>query len=172
MLSLSQRQSLLQRLSPQQVQYLKMLQLPVLALEQRIKEEIELNPLLEEASEAAQDQDADTDQDADLAPNDERSEPEQTADASDADGATAAETPAETTDRDGDFDWDEFTAGEYEGYKAPTFTGQEQEEMEESPQRAEESPADQLLAQLRMYDLSEDEIALAEEIIGNIDDHG
>ena len=51
MLNLSQRQTLQQKLTPQQVQYLQMLQLPVLALEQRIKAELEMNPLLEEADE-------------------------------------------------------------------------------------------------------------------------
>ncbi len=46
---LSQKQSQQQRLSPQQIQYIKLLQLPTIALEQRIKEEMELNPVLEEA---------------------------------------------------------------------------------------------------------------------------
>ncbi|MGZ3885468.1 MAG: RNA polymerase factor sigma-54, partial [Bacteroidia bacterium] len=39
---------MLQKLSPQQIQLMKMLQLPTLALEERIKEELELNPALEE----------------------------------------------------------------------------------------------------------------------------
>src|SRR4051812_29572490 len=51
MLQLRQTQGLQQRLTPQQVQYLKLLQLPILALEQRIKSEIEENPMLEETSE-------------------------------------------------------------------------------------------------------------------------
>src|SRR5436190_119386 len=51
MLQLRQTQGLQQRLTPQQVQYLKLLQLPILSLEQRIKSEIEENPMLEEASE-------------------------------------------------------------------------------------------------------------------------
>ncbi len=46
---MNQKQSQQQRLSPQQIQYIKLLQLPTIALEQRIKEEIELNPVLEEA---------------------------------------------------------------------------------------------------------------------------
>src|SRR5580704_5107026 len=50
MLQLRQSQSLQQRLTPQQVQYLKLLQLPILALEQRIKSELEENPMLEESS--------------------------------------------------------------------------------------------------------------------------
>ena len=48
MLSLTQKQSQQQRLTPQQLQYLKLLQLSGVALEQRVKEELEINPLLEE----------------------------------------------------------------------------------------------------------------------------
>jgi RNA polymerase sigma-54 factor len=48
----SQSMRLLQKLSPQQIQLMKMLQLPTLALEERIKEEIELNPALEESDSA------------------------------------------------------------------------------------------------------------------------
>ena len=39
---------MLQKLSPQQIQLMKLLQVPTAALEQRIKEEIEMNPALEE----------------------------------------------------------------------------------------------------------------------------
>ena len=42
---------LLQKLSPQQIQLMKLLQVPTAALEQRIKEEIEANPALEEGKE-------------------------------------------------------------------------------------------------------------------------
>ena len=41
----------LQKLSPQQIQLMKLLQLPTTALEQRIKEELEANPALEEGVE-------------------------------------------------------------------------------------------------------------------------
>jgi len=43
------RQKLLARLSPQQIQFVKLLQVPSSLLEQRIKEELEDNPALEEA---------------------------------------------------------------------------------------------------------------------------
>lgn len=164
MLSLSQRQSLQQRLSPQQVQYLKMLQLPVIALEQRIKQEIEVNPLLEEISEIIQESDSEFEQEQPVSlaetrttESDDRSEP---------DGDAIPTEPAR------EFEWEDYMSGEYEGYKAPSFTGPDNEEQDEFPQRAEESLADQLLGQLRMQLMSEDELALAEEIIGNIDDHG
>ncbi len=52
MIHLSQQLRLGLRLTPQQVQYLKLLQLPTLALEQRIKTELEINPMLEMGEEA------------------------------------------------------------------------------------------------------------------------
>ncbi|MCH8495936.1 MAG: hypothetical protein LAT57_09960 [Balneolales bacterium] len=47
---LGQRQSMQQRLSPQQIQYIKLLQLPTMSMEMRIKEEMEQNPLLEDVT--------------------------------------------------------------------------------------------------------------------------
>ncbi len=47
-LSLTQKQQLQQKLSPQQIQTIKLLELPMLQLEQRIMQEIEDNPMLEE----------------------------------------------------------------------------------------------------------------------------
>jgi len=50
MLSQKLQQKLLQRLSPQQILLMKLLQIPSIALEQRIKQEIEENPALEDAN--------------------------------------------------------------------------------------------------------------------------
>src|SRR6185503_6218132 len=67
-------QKLLQKLSPQQIQLMKLLQIPTVSLEQRIKEELEANPALEEpdnfesSSESTQDEksdDADKEKDED-----------------------------------------------------------------------------------------------------------
>lgn len=44
-------QKLLQKLSPQQIQMIKLLEIPTMQLEQRIKKELEENPVLEEDSE-------------------------------------------------------------------------------------------------------------------------
>jgi len=52
MLNQKLQQKLLQKLSPQQIQLMKLLQVPAVAIEQRIKQEIEENPALEEASES------------------------------------------------------------------------------------------------------------------------
>ena len=67
MLGFSQKLSLSQKLSPQQIQYQKLLQLNIMSLEQRIKEEMEINPLLEdeliESGELTQEEnDSDTDE--------------------------------------------------------------------------------------------------------------
>ncbi len=48
MLKQGLQQKMLQKLSPQQIQLMKLLQVPTVALEQRIKEELEINPALEE----------------------------------------------------------------------------------------------------------------------------
>ena len=45
--TLSQR--MVQKLSPQQIQLMKLLQIPTATLDQRIKEELESNPALEES---------------------------------------------------------------------------------------------------------------------------
>ena len=51
MLKQTLSQKLLQKLSPQQIQLMKLLQVPTMELDQRIKEEIEENPALEEGAE-------------------------------------------------------------------------------------------------------------------------
>ncbi|MBN8787675.1 MAG: RNA polymerase sigma-54 factor, partial [Terrimonas sp.] len=50
-MSQSLQQKLLQKLSPQQIQLMKLLQVPTANLEERIKEEMEENPALETADE-------------------------------------------------------------------------------------------------------------------------
>ncbi|MEZ5011782.1 MAG: RNA polymerase factor sigma-54 [Bacteroidales bacterium] len=51
MLKQKLQQKLLQKLSPQQIQMIKLLEIPAMQLEQRIKKEIEENPALEEGDE-------------------------------------------------------------------------------------------------------------------------
>ena len=50
MLGQSLKQSQLQKLSPRQIQLMQLMQLPLYELEQRVKEELERNPTLEEAT--------------------------------------------------------------------------------------------------------------------------
>src|SRR5690625_2713696 len=55
--NISQKLGLKQKLSPQQIQFVKLLQLPSIGLEQRVKQEIEMNPVLEEADPLALEED-------------------------------------------------------------------------------------------------------------------
>ncbi len=57
-MSLSQnlQQKLLQKLSPQQIQLMKLLQVPTIHLEERIKEELEENPALETGEDGHEDE--------------------------------------------------------------------------------------------------------------------
>lgn len=148
MLNLSQRQVLQMRLTPQQVQYLQLLQLPILALEQRIKAELEMNPLLEELDDAASAEETD-----------ENKTQEQ-----------EAGEEEKSAQEDG-YTFEDFMNDELEGHKA-TRTATVDEDHEEFPQPAEVTFTQRLREQILLLDLTDDERLLAEEIIGNIDEDG
>src|SRR5690606_26589319 len=61
-ISQSLQQKLLQKLSPQQIQLMKLLQVPTANLEERIKEELEENPALEQSEDEFADQDDEKDE--------------------------------------------------------------------------------------------------------------
>ena len=147
MLHLSQQQRLLQKLTPQQLQYFKLLQLPILALEQRIKAELEMNPLLEEGEELEQIEEAPAEK------------MEMDGDASES-----------TSDDDG-YSLEDFMNDDLEGYKAES-PKTDDEDKEERPLAAEVPLSQRLLDQLHLQNLDEEELLLAEEIIGNIDEDG
>jgi RNA polymerase sigma-54 factor len=155
MLNLSQRQTLQQKLTPQQVQYLQLLQLPLLALEQRIKAELEQNPLLEETDELEQTQE------------NEEVKPEEVTE------PLNGEQPAEKDDRaneDG-YTFEDFMNDDLDGHKV-TRSMRDDEERDEFPQAAEITLTQRLQDQILLLDLSDEEIVLADEIIGNIDEDG
>lgn len=157
MLNLQQRQSLQQKLSPQQIQYIKLLQLPTLALEQRIKAEMEANPLLEEGLEEDEEE---------LAP--EREEEE----APEASKDDEAERETEASEGD-DYDWDEYlnAADDLYGHKAQVDQGDD-EDRREMPLPARESITEHLREQLVFLHLGETDELIAEQIIGSIDEDG
>ena len=146
MLSLNQRLSQQQKLSPQQIQYQKLLQLNTLALEQRIKTELELNPILEEEMELSQDQDEnERERDDDVDP-----------EVKDAD---KEEFELEDFMNDDEMDHEKVYRGSEEDVFQPI-----------APQR--ESLSEYLLDQLRMLNLEENLSILGEEIIGSLDVDG
>ena len=59
MQKLGLNQSLQQKLSPQQIQFIKLLQVPTAELEARVEEELESNPALEEGEDKRDDDDQD-----------------------------------------------------------------------------------------------------------------
>ena len=110
MLRASQIQKLTAKLSPQQIQYIKLLQLPTIALEQRIKSELESNPVLEEGI-------------------DEEEEDEVTTEAEASAEEKSPEEKLEEKDREEDYDWDELinSADDLYGYKAQVDRSSEEE---------------------------------------------
>src|ERR1700722_18556220 len=70
------QQKLLLRLSPQQIQLMKLLMVPTANLEQRIKEEVETNPALEEGEDGEEETTTPEAEEAAPAPEVEASEPE------------------------------------------------------------------------------------------------
>lgn len=149
MLRLVQSQKLLQKLSPQQIQLMKMLQLPTIALEQRIKEEMEINPALEEGAETDEETNTDLeDENYDDAPADEESQR------------------------------DDFSISDYmdddEGasYKLKANNTSPDEERKEIPFSVGVSFQDMLDSQLGLKDLDDREYQIADYLIGNLDDDG
>ncbi|MDI6765270.1 MAG: RNA polymerase factor sigma-54 [Bacteroidota bacterium] len=153
MLNLSQRQTMQMRLTPQQVQYLQLLQLPVLALEQRIKAELEINPLLEEGE--------------DMELTQEQIEEKAVQEVSEESQQTDKENKADE-DR---YTFEDFMNDNLDGYKA-TMMYRNDEDRDEYPQPAEVTLSQKLKDQIFLLELTEQEKQLCDEIIGNIDDDG
>ena len=161
--SLRQTQKLTQKLSPQQIQYIKLLQLPTLALEQRIKAELESNPLLEEGQEL--DDLLPDEAPLDEAPPEERAEAEAVRDADERD------TEGNSDD---EYDWDELlnNADDLYGYKANPNYSADEEDRRDLPMPARETMAEHLREQLAFAEFSDLEELIAEQIIGSIDEDG
>jgi len=151
MLTLSQKLSQQQRLSPQQIQYQKLLQLNTMALEQRIKTELELNPILEEVLDSEMELTQDTDEK-------EKSE--------DSEGT---EEEFENNS-DEEFELEDFMNDiDFEGDRS---NRSKDDEVYQPLAPAKETISEHLLEQLRMLNLDSDLFILGEEIIGNLDADG
>lgn len=146
MLKQQLQQKLQQKLSPQQIQLIRLIELPAIELEERVKHELEDNPALEEGKEPLDDF--------------ERTEGEENRD----------DTPAEGTDTDlslGDY----LTEDDIPDYKLRELS-QRVEKKEDVPFSVSQSLGEFLLQQLGLRDLPEKEVKIAEYIIGNMDDDG
>lgn len=150
MLHLRQQQKLLQKLSPQQIQLMKLLQVPTMLLDQRIKQEIEENPALEEGEDA-----------------DEAEAPEQDIDAQ------------EEEDQDNETEQDEFSLEDYIGdddeipdYKLQANNTSPDDDRREIPLISTNSDQDVLINQLGQGNFTEKQYQIGLTIIGNIDESG
>ncbi|PJA99888.1 MAG: RNA polymerase sigma-54 factor [Ignavibacteriales bacterium CG_4_9_14_3_um_filter_30_11] len=143
MLSLNQRLSQQQRLSPQQIQYQKLLQLNTLALEQRIKTELELNPILEEEIDIIQEEQKN-------------------------DGDT--EESEFDENKDDEFEIEDFMNDDSIGDTRTNKSNDEEDYHPLTP--AKKTLNEYLVDQLRLLNLNEDLFLLGEEIIGNLSDDG
>ena len=147
MLKQTLQQKLLQKLSPQQIQLMKLLQLPTIALEQRIKEELEINPALEEG-----------------APEEDRD------DFSEFDNS---ESDANEDNSRDDFNLDSYIDDdEIPSYKLSVNNYGQDDEKKEIPYSGGTTFHEQLENQLGLHNLNDKQIQIAHYIIGNIDDDG
>lgn len=146
MLKQQLQQKLQQKLSPQQIQLIRLLELPAIELEERVKHELEENPALEEGKDAPEDF-------------------EETADESGDEGSLPEE--AEEDLSLGDYKNED----DIPDYKLREIR-EKAEQKEDIPFSVGQSLNEYLLQQLGLRDLPEKETKIAEYIIGNIDDDG
>lgn len=136
------QQKLQQKLSPAQIQVIKMLEVPTLELEERIRQELEENPALEEGAEADATDDYEDEFSDDGGNND-------------------------------DFDTDEYMMDDdIPDYKLKANNTSKDDKREDIPFSAGMTFHENLIDQLGLLNLTEHEHALAEYVIGNIDDEG
>lgn len=156
-ISQSLQQKLLQKLSPQQIQLMKLLQVPTANLEERIKEELEENPALE-LDEEKHDENADELKDEFNENGEEEYE--------EADGSEDEYENIDISEyvQDGDDD--------VADYKLKDDNYPEEDDKKELPYKSETGLYDLLRNQLGLLKLDTKEQKIAEHIIGSIDEDG
>lgn len=160
---LSQSLKLIQKLSPQQIQLMKLLQVPTLLLDERIKEEIEENPALEFGNENQEEK-----------PLNEKTNEE-----------LKDEFPTDNNEDyindNSDDEFEQFEISDYvkEGddedadynFQSDTYNTDGEEKVGYQ-HRLEITFYDHLMAQVNMLHLEANKMKIAEFIIGSIDDDG
>ncbi|WP_461790600.1 RNA polymerase factor sigma-54 [Pedobacter sp.] len=148
------QQKLLQKLSPQQIQFIKLLQVPTVALDTRIKEELEENPALEDSSLISLDEPKGEYDDL----NDEKEDFD--------------------SDAGEDNSLDEFNVDDYlqedntNDYSTSYNNGDDDEEKKETPIAIETTFFESLQQQLDLIPLSDQDFVIGKQIIGSLDDDG
>lgn len=136
-------QKLEQRLSPQQIQLMKLLQVPTMELDQRIKQEIEENPALEEGKD---EQEEEYDQEE--------------------------EFDTDSDDNQDDFDLSDYFDDDSPDYKTQANNSSRDDEERVIPLSGDQSFQEKLTEQLHLLDLDDTQFLIADTIIGNLDESG
>ena len=163
------QQKLLQKFSPQQIQLMKMLQIPSAQLEQRIKEEIETNPALEEGQGEEDIADNNIEAEASTAETPTTTETAETGD--------EAEAPEEEVKVDDEIDITDYYDEEAESvgdYKTedPNEVYDPDDENKSVPVSVGSTFHEYLQSQVGLMDLDDRQRQIALHLIGSIDDDG
>lgn len=158
MQKLGLQQSLQQKLSPQQIQFIKLLQIPTIELKARIQEELEINPALEEGKEDIFEQNENTN-----------------------DNEDNYEEDYENYDDENDYEDDlggeevnisDYLQAEEDSYKTQMNHSSGDEEERESPISVKITFFEALESQLGFLRLDERESIIGKQIIGSLDSDG
>jgi RNA polymerase sigma-54 factor len=147
MLKQSLNFKLSQKLSPQQIQLMKMIQLPTQAFEERLKQEIEENPALDTGKEESDDFDGDLENEFDD------------------DGTEKIDTEDINID-------DYLSDDEIPTYKTQANNYSSDDEEKQVPYAAGKTFHQSLQEQLDTFSLNDEENSIAEFLVGSIDDSG
>ena len=136
-----------QKLAPQQIQLMKLIQLHTLEFEEELERELEENPALEKVTD-------DKEEDYDNLGNDYES-----------DGTESIET---------DFNVDEYLYDDEPSYKTASsnYSPDDEEFDNESLLTEGQTIYEYLLEQIRLSNISDEELKIAEYLIGNLDNDG
>lgn len=137
-----------QKLAPQQIQLMKLIQLHTLEFEEELERELEENPALEKAEESKDEEDF--------------SSPDE---AFEEEGNESIDT---------DFDVNEYIFDDEPAYKttASNYSADDEEFDNQSLLTEGQSLYDYLLEQIRLINVDGDDLVIAEYIIGNLDNDG
>ncbi len=153
MLKQSLQQKLLQKLSPQQIQFIKLLQIPTVMLDSRIKEELEENPALEDGS---------------------LSNAEEISEYSTLDDDQPNDVKEESNEQQDEFNIDDYLQDDDQddGYRMMQDNDSDDEEKKEMPIAVSSSFHEMLQAQLTMCVMGDHEFMVSQQILGSLDDDG
>lgn len=138
-----------QKLAPQQIQLMKLIQLHTLEFQEELERELEENPALEVVKEDGGDEDDFSSLDADY----------------ESEGSESIDT---------DFDVDEYLYDDEPSYKSASsnFSADDEDFDNESLLTEGQSLYDYLMEQIHLSSIDEEDLKIAEYIIGNLDNDG